>query len=347
MKAVYITEHGGSEALKYGDMPEPEVGPRDVKVAVKACALNRLDLYTRAGARGTRRRTNEPLILGCDASGEIVEVGEDVFTIKVGDRVVLDPAVTCGQCQQCLAGNDSICSGKRSMLGATVNGGYAEYVVAPASNAFRIPDVLGFEEAASLPTTFMPVWRIIVRQGQLKPHETALILSASSGVGTAAIQVAKNVIGARVITTTSTLEKATKARDLGADEVIVYTEESISERVKELTEGRGVDLVVDHVGSEFWNDAYSSLTIGGRYGVCGVTTGYEAQLHMGQLFSKQLTVFGVFMGGKEDFRQVVDAVRRNLLHGTVSEKFPLADAVKAHEAMEERSFFGKIVLTVP
>lgn len=347
MKAVFITEQGGPEVLIYGDMPEPIVGPRDIKIAVKACALNRLDLYTRAGARGLRRRTNEPLILGCDAAGEVVEIGEEVITVQIGDRVVLDPAVTCGQCQQCLAGNDSICSGKRSMLGSTVNGGYAEYITAPASNAFRIPDALSFEEAASLPTTFMPVWRIIVRQGQLKPSETALVLSASSGVGTAAIQVAKNVIGARVIATTSTQEKAAKARDLGADEVIVYTEESVGERVKELTEGHGVDLVVDHVGSEFWDDAYSSLSIGGRYGVCGVTTGYQAQLHMGQLFSKQLTVFGVFMAGKEDFRQVVDAVRRDLLHGTVSKTFSLTDAIKAHQAMEERSFFGKIILTIP
>ena len=347
MKAVYITEHGDPEALIYGERPEPVISPTEIKVRVRACALNRLDVYTRAGVRGMRRRSTEPLILGCDASGDVVEVGEQVDTIKPGDRVVLDPAITCGQCAPCLAGQDALCVGRRQMLGSTADGGYAEYVKSPAVNAFVIPDDVGFEEAAALPTTFMPVWRIVVRQGQLKPWETALVLSASSGVGTSAIQVAKRVAGARVIATTSTSEKAAKARELGADEVILYTEEDIAERVKELTGGRGVDLVVDHVGAEFWEKAYASLALGGRYGVCGVTTGYQAQLHMGQLFSKQLTVFGVFMAGKEDFRQVMDALRRGLIKGTVSRTFPLEKAAEAHQTMEDRSFFGKIVLTVP
>jgi NADPH:quinone reductase-like Zn-dependent oxidoreductase len=346
MKAVYIQEHGGTEALIYGDLPEPTPGPTEVKVRVHAVALNRLDIYTRAGARGMRRSSTDPLVLGCDAAGEVVAVGAEVRAIQVGDRVVVEPAITCGICRFCVAGHDDLCQ-DRQMMGSTRDGGYAEYLVAPAVNAFVIPSDISYEEAASLPTTFMPVWRIVVRQGQLKPWETALVLSASSGVGAAAIQVAKHVVGARVITTTSTPEKAEKARALGADEVILYNDEDIAERVAELTDRRGVDLVVDHVGADFWEKAYGSLAIGGRYGVCGVTTGYRAQLHMGQLFTKQLTLFGVFMGGKEDFRQVVDALRRGLIRGAVSRTFPLEEAAAAHQAMEELGFFGKLLLTVP
>lgn len=347
MKAVYIQEHGGPEALIYGDLPEPEIESLDVKVRVRACALNRLDLYTRAGARGTRRRSTDPLILGCDIAGDIVEVGEAVTGVQLGDRVVLDPIITCGQCANCLSGEDALCLGSRSMLGSTVNGGYAEFVKAPAINVFKIPKEITYEEAASLPTTFMPVWRILMRQGQLKPWETVLVLSASSGVGTAAIQVAKNVVGAKVIATTSNKSKARKAKKLGADEVIVYTEEDIAEKVKEFTNGQGVNMVVDHVGTDFWEPAYTSLSIGGRYGVCGVTTGFQAQLHLGMLFSKQITVFGVFMASKQDLREIIDALRRGQISGTVSQQFALQNVAEAHKTMEDRNFFGKLVLSIP
>ena len=345
MKAVYITEHGGPEALIYGDLPEPIITDDEVKVRVRACALNRLDVYTRAGVRGTRRSTTEPLVLGNDAAGDVTEVGARVRGVAVGDRVVLDPVLACGQCATCCAGNDALCPHRR-MLGSTVDGGYAEYVKAPASNAFLIPDEMSYADAAALPTTFMPSWRILVRQGRLRPWETVLVLSASAGVGTAAIQVAKHVVGARVITTTSTPEKAAKAREIGADEVIVYTEEDVEERVKALTGGRGVDMVLDHVGAEFYDKAFASLALGGRYGVCGVTTGYRAQLHMGLLFSKQLTLFGVMMGTREDFRHVVDAARRGLITSVISHTFPLERAAEAHQAMEDRAAFGKILLTV-
>ena len=347
MKAVYIEEHGGPEALIYGDLPEPKIESLEVKLRVKACALNRLDLYTRAGVRGTRRKSTDPFILGCDVAGEIVDIGDGVTTAALGDRVVVDPIITCGQCSNCLSGKNALCSGKRSMLGATVNGGYAEFMKVPAVNVFKIPDNITYEEAASLPTTFMPVWRIVVQQGQLQPWETVLVLSASSGVGTAAIQVAKNVVGARVIATTSNREKAIKAKQLGADEVIIYTEESVGEKVKELTDGRGVNLVVDHVGTDFWEDAYSSLSIGGRYGVCGVTTGYQAQLHLGMLFSKQLTVFGVFMASKQDLREIIGSLQRGQITGTVSKTFSLQEASEAHKAMEDRNFFSKLVLSIP
>ena len=346
MKAIYITQHGGTEVLTYGELPEPVVGPNEVKLRVRACAVNRVDVYTRMGVRGTRLGLGEPHILGGDVAGDVAEVGSEVTTVRVGDRVVLNPKLTCGLCRYCVAGEQELCTAP-GMLGSTTNGSYAEYVAAPAVNAIRLPDSVSFEQAASLPTVFLPSWNILIRRAALKPWETALILSASSGVGTAAIQVAKNVIGARVIATTSTVEKARMATALGADEVINYNREDIERRVKELTEGRGVDVVLDHVGADFWPAASRALAPGGRYGVCGVTTGYKVDLQMGLLFLRNQTVFGVFMGRNEDLRQIVEMVARGTIRGIVHDTFPLADAARAHEVMEARSFFGKLVITVP
>ena len=346
MKAVYMTEHGDADVLQYGDMPEPEIGPNDVKVRVRAASLNRLDVYTRAGVRGTRRRNfDSPHVLGGDAAGEIVEVGSEVRGREIGQRVVVNPRMTCNQCRWCSSGQDEFC-GNSGMLGSSRSGSYAEYVGVPATSAPPIPDTLSFEEAATLPTVYLPSWTILVRKGGLQSWETALVLSASAGVGTAGIQVAKNVIGATVITTTSTEEKAAQASELGADHVINYSSEDIAERVREITGGRGVDVVLDHVGAEFWPAATRSLAMGGRYGICGVTTGYRAELQMGAMFIRYQTVFGVFMGRKEDMRQIVEMAGRGVIRGIIHQTFPLEDAAKAHEVMESRNFFGKLVLTM-
>ena len=343
MKAVFIEAHGGPEVLTYGDRPDPSVEPHQVKVRVKASALNRLDLYTRAGARGMKREFPPPLILGGDSAGDIVEVGSQVLGVKPGDRVVVNPKVTCGQCAPCLAGEDDLCRSYQ-MLGSAVDGSYAEYLVVPSDNVHLIADQVSYEDAAAVPTTFLPMWNMLVRRGQLKPWETALVLSASAGVGTAAIQVAKKVIGAKVIATTSTADKAARALAVGADEVINYTDEDVAQRVKELTGGRGVDFVVDHVGTDSFPAGYNSLRPGGRYGNCGVTSGYKAELQMGQLFTRHLTVFGVFMGTKEDMRQIVEMLNRGTITPTIHKEFPLEKAADAHAMMEGRDFFGKLVL---
>ena len=346
MKAVYMTEHGGADVLQYGDMPEPEIGPNDVKIRVRAASLNRLDVYSRAGVRGTRRRNfDTPHILGGDAAGEIVEVGSEVRGHETGQRVVVNPRMTCNQCRWCSAGQDEFCENS-GMLGSSRRGSYAEYVSVPATSALPITDGLSFEEAATLPTVYLPSWTILVRKGALQSWETALVLSASAGVGTAGIQVAKNVIDATVITTTSTDEKAAQAAELGADHVINYSTEDIAERVREITGGRGVDVVLDHVGAEFWPAASRSLAMGGRYGICGVTTGYRAELQMGAMFTRYQTVFGVFMGRKEDMRQIVQMADRGVVRGIIHQTFPLKDAAMAHEVMESRNFFGKLVLTM-
>ena len=345
MKAVYIEEHGGVEMLTYGDLPEPPIGPNDVKVRVRACSVNRLDLFTRAGVRGTRLPLSEPHVLGGDVAGDVVEVGQEVTRVAAGNRVVVNPRLTCGQCRYCIAGEEELCLRPR-MLGSTDNGGYAEYVAVQAVNTVAIPDSMSYEQAAALPTVFMPCWNMLLRRAILRPWETVLVLSASSGVGSAAIQVAKHVIGATVIATTSTPEKALKAKELGADEVIVYTDEDVRDRVTELTARRGADVVVDHVGSDSWPAASAALAPGGRYCICGVTSGYRAELQMGMLFIKNQSVLGVFMGRQEDLRQIVGIAARGVIRGVVHQTFPLEDAARAHEAMEGRGFFGKLVLTV-
>ena len=344
MKAVYIEAHGGPEVLTYGDRPEPQVQAGEVKIRVKATALNRLDLYTRDGGRGLEREFPPPLILGGDCAGEVVEIGDGVAGPKAGDRVVVNPRLSCMQCAPCLAGQDDLCRRSR-FLGSAIDGSYAEFISLPAANVHPIADSVSFELAAAAPTTYLPMWNMLVRRLQLKPWQTVLVLSASAGVGTAAIQLTKDVIGAKVIATTSSPEKAAKALELGADVVINYKEEDIRERVREITGGAGVDCVVDHVGAEFFAPAFASLRTGGRYGICGATTGLRTELHLGLLFSQQKEIYGVYMGTKEDMREIVEMLNRGAVKPVVDRTFPLAEAAAAHKAMEETSFFGKLILT--
>ena len=260
--------------------------------------------------------------------------------------MVVNPRLTCGVCSQCVVGADDLCASP-GRIGSTANGSYAEYVSVPAVNVVPLPDAVSYEQGASMPTVFLPSWSLLVRKAELKPWETALVLSASSGVGTAAIQVAKNVVGATVIATTSSQEKARMAAALGADATIDYTAEDVTARVKEFTGGRGADVVLDHVGSDAWPAAMAALAPGGRYGICGVTSGYRAELQMGMLFLKQQTVFGVFMGRRGELRHIVRMAERGVIRGVIHKTYPLSDTAMAHEEMEARSFFGKLVLTVP
>ena len=248
------------------------------------------------------------------------------------------------QCPACLAGQDDLCR-RESFLGSAIDGSYAEYVVVPAVNAHLLGDSVSFEQAAAAPTTYLPVWNMLHRKLQLQPWQTVLVLSASAGVGVAAIQVAKDVIGAHVIATTSSAEKAAKAIELGADVVINYKEEDIRERVREITDRAGVDCVVDHVGADFFGPAFASLRTGGRYGICGATTGLRTELHLGLLFSQRKEIYGVFMGTKEDMREVVELMNKGVVKPVVDRTFPLAEAAEAHRYMDETSFFGKLILT--
>jgi NADPH:quinone reductase-like Zn-dependent oxidoreductase len=232
------------------------------------------------------------------------------------------------------------------MLGSTMNGGYAEFVVTPGSTAVKIPDNITYTEAAAIPTVFLPAWSILIRRGRLKPWETVLVVSSSSGVGSAALQVAKNVVGATVIATTSSENKLKISKSLGADAVVNYNSEDVIERIREITGGKGVNVVIDHVGTDAWSYSLPSLATGGRYGICGVTSGYKAELQMGSLFLKNQTIFGSFMGKMADLPRIVELVGRGVLKPMVHETYDLGDAAKAHNLMESREFFGKIMLEV-
>ncbi len=343
MKAAYIEAHGDADVLQYGDRPDPSPGPGDVVVQVKASALNRLDIFTRQGQRGLEREFPPPLILGGDTAGEVVAVGAAVSTLSVGDRVVVNPRLACGVCQWCGAGRDELCRRSR-FLGTARDGSYAELVAVPEVNAYRLDAGVAYTDAAAVPTTYLPVWNMAVRRAGLQPWETALVFSASAGVGAAAIQVFKNVVGATVIATTSTPEKAELARSLGADYVINYNAEDITQRVREITDGAGVDLLVDHVGADVWAHGFRALRPGGRYCICGATSGLRAELHLGLLFSRQIEIYGGYMGSREDMRQIVSGLNRGIVRPAIHQVYPLAEAAEAHRAMEAANFFGKLLL---
>jgi NADPH:quinone reductase-like Zn-dependent oxidoreductase len=340
MKAVRFHQHGGLDVLRYEDAPEPKIQPHEVLVKVKACALNHLDLWLRVGVRGWTLPM--PHIVGSDISGEVAEVGALVTRLKPGDRVLLSPGISCGQCAACFQGLDSACR-SYTLFGVMVDGGYAEYVKSPEMNAIPIPGDLSFDEAAAVPLVFVTAWHMLFARAGLKPGEDVLVIGAGSGVGSAAIQIAK-LVGARVIATAGADWKLEKARKLGADEVVNHTKQSISEEVKRLTDKRGVDVIVEHVGAAVWEACFDSLATYGRLVTCGATTGAEARLNVQALFGRQRAVLGSFMGGKGELMDALKLLAQRKLKAVIDSSFPLNEAAAAQAKMESREFFGKILL---
>ncbi|MGH9714859.1 MAG: zinc-binding dehydrogenase [Candidatus Acidiferrales bacterium] len=343
MKAIVYSEHGGPEVLRYTDAPDPQIGADEVLVRVRACALNHLDLWLRKGIPGVPIPL--PHIPGSDISGEVAQVGQKVTNVKVGARVMLQPGISCGQCPKCLAGEDNHCR-SYTLFGQMVDGGCAEYVKSPAVNVVPIADNISFEQAAAFPLVSLTAWHMLITRAQLKPAETVLVLAAGSGVGTAAIQIAK-ATGARVIATAGSDEKLAKAKELGADAVINHSKQEISAEVKKLTGRRGVDVVFEHVGQATWEQSIRSLTPGGRLVTCGATSGYVGTLDIRYLFTRQVSLLGSFMGSKAELFSALELLRRGLLKPVIDVVLPLADCAKAHERLEHREQFGKIVLRIP
>ena len=341
MKAVYISEHGGTDKLVYGDRPDPEVGPGEIMLRVRASALNHLDLNLREG-----RTYNGPLprIMGCDIAGEVAAISPAASTsLRVGDRVILNNRVTCGLCQNCVLGNDQWCA-NQARLGVDLDGGHADYVTAPAANAHLVPDDMEFTEAATLPIAAHTAWHCLVTQAQIRPWDDVLVQAAGSGVGSMAIQIAK-MMGARVITTAGSQWKLDTAREWGADEVINYRETPrFSELVKELTDGQGVDLVFDCVGADVWEQNLLSLKTGGRLVITGVTSGARADLNLSLLQGKPLHLMGSGGRSNRTFADFMKVVRNGALRGIPGRIFPLFDVGSAHQAMADRDFYGKIVV---
>ncbi len=340
MKAVRFHEHGGLEVLKYEDAPDPTIQPNEVLVKVKACALNHLDLWLRRGVADWKLPM--PHIAGSDISGAVVQTGALVSRIKAGDRVLLCPGISCGQCEACFKGLDSACR-SYTLFGVKVDGGYAEYVRAPEVNAIPIPGGLSFDEAAAVPLVFITAWHMLMTRAALRPGEDVLVIGAGSGVGSAAIQIAK-LMQARVIAVAGSDAKLEKARQLGADFTINHATQSIAREVRRITEKRGVDVVVDHVGAAVWEACFESLATYGRFVTCGVTAGHEVKLNLQALFGRQRALFGSYMGSKAELLEALKFIAQGKLRAVIDSVFPLREAAAAQGKMESRDFFGKILL---
>jgi len=338
MKAVRIHQFGGPEVLIYEDIADPQPRKDQVLVNVRACALNHLDIWVRKGLPGVKL----PHILGSDVAGEVVEVGEYVAAFKTGQRVLLAPMHYCGHCAKCVTGLQNQCR-EFTVLGNGVDGGNCELIAVPAANVTPIPDSLDFNQAASVPLVFLTAWHMLVGRAGIRPGQTVLVLGASSGVGIAAIQIAK-FFHCRVITTAGDETKLEKGRELGADFGINHYKQKISEEVRKITNKEGVDIVVEHVGAATWDESVKSLKTGGTLVTCGATTGPNVALDLRHLFARQLTLLGSYMGTMGELHEVLRHVFAGRLNPVVDRVFPLSELRAAHEYLERSQMFGKIVV---
>lgn len=333
MKAAFIKEHGGPDKLLYGEMPDPSAKEGEVLLRVRACSLNHIDIWVRNGSPAYPVKL--PHIMGSDMAGEVVGTGEKVFVM---------PGISCGQCPYCLAGQDNQCQTFR-IIGALGPGGYAELVAVPKRNLYPLPKTLSFEEAASFPLTFLTAWHMLMTRGQLKSSDAVLILGAGSGVGAAGIQIAK-AAGARVMAVSSSEDKLQKAKELGADILVNGSKGDFSQKAREWTEGRGVDVVFEHIGPVTWEKSVKSLAPYGRLVTCGATTGPSVNLDLRYVFSRNLSILGSRLGTRAELEQLRDLFEKKRLKPVISHVLPLSEARKAHELLEAQSQLGKIVLKV-
>jgi NADPH:quinone reductase-like Zn-dependent oxidoreductase len=340
MKAVIFSQHGGPEVLQFTDVADPKIKANEVLVEVRACALNHLDVWVRGGLPGIKIPL--PHILGNDVAGVVREVGELVTWAKPGAEVMIQPGVSCGHCVECLSGRDNMCL-EYDIIGSVRDGGYAELLSVPGVNVIPKPGNLSWPEAAALPLVTLTAWHMLVTQARVQPGEDVLVHAAGSGVGSLGIQIAK-LFGARVIATASSDEKLAKARELGADETVNYTRDDWPKEVRRLTSGRGVDVVFEHTGEATWPGSLVSLKKGGRLVTCGATSGFDARTDLRQVFYRHLTILGSMMGSKAELLAAMKFIESGRIRAVVDRTLPLAEARKAHELMEDRAQFGKLVL---
>lgn len=341
MNAVVVHEHGGYDALRFEEVADPVPAGGEVLIEIRATGINHLDLWARRGVPGYRFPL--PLIPGSDVSGVVRDYGAEVRDLDKGAEVVLAPGVSCGLCRSCQSGRDHYCR-DYGILGETRNGGYAQLIAVSRSNVLPKPKNLSFEEAASVPLTFLTAWHMLIGRAGLKQNETVLVHAAGSGVSAASIQIAK-LWGATVIATASTEEKLKRARDLGADHVINYSAVDFSDEVRSITGKRGADVVVDHVGDSTWEGSMRCLAWQGRIVTCGATTGPLVKLNLRHVYFKSLSILGSTMGSRGELFEILDLVEKGSLVPMVDKVMPLANADQAHELLEKRQIFGKIVLT--
>lgn len=342
MRAVIFEQHGGPEVLKFTEVSKPTIKANEVLVEVRACALNHLDVWVRNGLPGIKIPL--PHILGDDVAGVVRKVGELVIGVNAGDEVMIQPGVSCGHCAECLAGRDNMCD-DFDIIGYRRDGGYAEFVAVPGINVIPKPKNLNWFEAAALPLVTLTAWHMLVARANVQPGEDVLVHAAGSGVGSLGIQIAK-LRGARVITTASSEEKLAKARELGADVTIDYTQTDWPREVRRLTNGRGVDVVFEHTGAATWPGSILSLKKGGRLVTCGATSGFDAKTDLRHVFYRHLTILGSMMGSKADLLAAMKFIESGQIRAVVDRTLPLSEARKAHELIEGRAQFGKVVLDI-
>ena len=328
--------------MQYEDAPDPEPSADEAVVKVRACALNHLDLWARNGL--PRVEIPLPHISGSDISGVVEWVPKEETEFKKGDEVIVNPGIGCGHCDRCLAGRDDQCK-DYEIIGYGFDGGYAELVKVRRTHLIRKPEGLTFEEAASFPLVFETAYHMLVTKAHAGPGDTVLVLAANSGVGIAAVQIAK-LLGAEVIATGGDMEKMERARKLGADHTIDHYKQDILAEVKRITEKRGVDVVVEHVGKATWQGSVRALAKGGRLVTCGATTGAEVSTDLRYIYSRELTIYGSYMAGMGELLKVVELFRQKKLKPVVDSVFPLQKAADAQTRMEASKHFGKIVLKV-
>lgn len=341
MKAVRFHSHGGPEVLRYEDAPEPQPGPGEALVRVHACALNYLDIWERRGLEQVVFPM--PHISGSDVAGRIVAASAE--NVATGTRVMLQPGVSCGRCTACLSGRDNQCPQYEILGYRNHPGGYAEYIKAPVQNLIPIPDHIDFVSAAAFPLTFLTAWHMLLTRAKLQRGEEVLVLAAGSGVGQAAVQIAR-LHGARVIATAGSDEKLERARALGADAVIHHHRQDVAAEVLRLTGRRGVDVVIEHVGDATWTRSMRSLARGGRLVTCGATTGAQVGLDLRAVFAKQLSVLGSYVGTKGELLLAAPVFFSGQLKPVIDSTFPLDRAADAQRRLEGSEHFGKIVLDV-
>lgn len=337
MKAVFFEKHGGLEVLQYGDFPTPKPQLGEALIRVKACGLNHLDIWLRQGAQ----KLTLPHIVGSDVSGVIEEIN-GISEYKVGDEVVVNPMHACGVCERCRQGK---ACGMVNMLARQTNGGYAEYVSVSLDQIYPKPKNLSFVEAAAFPLTFLTAWHALKTRAQLEAGETIFVWGASGSLGPAVIQISK-LLGARVIAAVRSDEVGQIVKSWGADEFVVYSQAKVSERVKELTDGQGVELVFESVGEKTFSESLTMLKPYGRIVVVGATSGEKVSFNLSEFYPKQFSIIGSRMGVKEEFEQVLKYVSDGKLKPIIDKTFSLKFAKDAQTRMEEGAHIGKIVLEV-
>jgi NADPH:quinone reductase-like Zn-dependent oxidoreductase len=341
MKAAIFYKRGDLDVLQYKEVPDPQLAAGEVLVRVRACGVNHLDIYTREGSHGVKAPL--PHIGGLEPSGEVAAIGAGVYDFKLGERVLVGAFTSDGTCEFCLAGHDNLCV-NRNIIGVTADGGFAEYVKLPASAAIRLPHNLPFIEASAIPGAFGTAWHMLNFRAKVQPNEWVLVLAVGSGVGSAAVQVAKH-LGARVIATSSSDDKLELAQQWGADGVINYSRTpNFQHEVRRITNGRMVDVVFEHVGQVTWKSSIASLRPTGRLVTCGGSSGRWGETDIWGMFWQELTMLGSNGCTHREFYEVLDLYSKGNFHAVIDRTFPLSELVAAQKYLIERKQFGKVVV---